>query len=173
MQSNPVFPIKYIRSLDYLDGTLESSQEHCHMKRSTLISTQEGKTAQCTPNQFEMKPISPSLAPWRSRVPQHTVQAAWLPLGNYRDSLRHQSQGYMNINFSTVTRGKLHAPHKVSRWELIICLWCRGKPTFHKHLKWSFPSAIAMWEGPWVFCLKWNGLRGALTQKKARFPWSG
>ena len=28
----------------------------------------------------------------------------------------------MNINFSTATQGKLHAPHIVSRWELIPCL---------------------------------------------------
>ena len=48
----------------------------------------------------------------------------------------------------------------------------RFEPTFHQHLKWSFPSAIVMWEGPCVSCLKWNGLRETLTQKKARFPWS-
>ena len=43
------------------------------------------------------------------------------------------------------------------------------EPTFHQHLKWSFPSAIGMWEGPCVFCLKWNGPRETLTQKKAGF----
>ena len=48
-----------------------------------------------------------------------------------------------------------------------------GEPTFHKHLKRSFPSAVWMWEGPCVFCLRWNGPRKALTQKKARFPYSG
>ena len=46
----------------------------------------------------------------------------------------------------------------------------RGEPTFHQHLKWSFPSAIAMGEGPCVFCLKWNGSQEAQTQMKARFP---
>ena len=50
---------------------------------------------------------------------------AWLPLGNYRNSLRHQSKVYMNINFCTATRGKLHAPHIVPRWELIPCLWLK------------------------------------------------
>ena len=79
---------------------------------------------------------------------------------------------YMNIRFSTATRGKLHAPRIISKWELILFDW-RGEPTFHKNLKWSFPSAIGMWEGPCVFCLKWNGLREALTQKKAGFPCSG
>ena len=29
-----------------------------------------------------------------------------------------------------------------------------------------------MWEGLCVFCLKWNGPRDALTQKKAGFPGS-
>ena len=37
----------------------------------------------------------------------------------------------------------------------------------------SFPSAVGMGEGPSVFCLKWNGPREALTQKKARFTCSG
>ena len=31
----------------------------------------------------------------------------------------------MNINISTATRGKLHAPHIVPRWELIPCLWLK------------------------------------------------
>ena len=49
----------------------------------------------------------------------------------------------------------------------------RFEPTFHQHFKWSFPSAIDMWEGPCVFCLKGNGPRETLTQKKAGFPCSG
>ena len=39
-------------------------------------ATQQCKIALCNPNQSEMKPISPSLAPWLSRVPQNTVQVA-------------------------------------------------------------------------------------------------
>ena len=39
-------------------------------------ANQECKIDRCTPNQLEMKPISPSLAPWLSRVPQNTVQVA-------------------------------------------------------------------------------------------------
>ena len=31
----------------------------------------------------------------------------------------------MNINISTETRGKLHAPHIIPRWELIPCLWLK------------------------------------------------
>ena len=30
----------------------------------------------CTPNQLEMKPISPSIAPLISRVPQNTVKVS-------------------------------------------------------------------------------------------------
>ena len=48
----------------------------------------------------------------------------------------------------------------------------RFEPTFHQHLKWSFPSAISMWDGHCISCLKWNGLRDTLTQKKAGFPCS-
>ena len=49
----------------------------------------------------------------------------------------------------------------------------RGEPTFHKHLKRSFPSAVLIWEGPCVFFLKWNEPQEALSQKKTRFPCSG
>ena len=55
---------------------------------------------------------------------------AWLPLRNYRDSLRHPSQVYMNITFSTASRGKLHAPHMVSIWQLIPCLWLKWWATY-------------------------------------------
>ena len=33
MQSNPVFPIKHVRSLDFLDGTPDSPQEQGHKTR--------------------------------------------------------------------------------------------------------------------------------------------
>ena len=48
----------------------------------------------------------------------------------------------------------------------------RFEPTCHQQLKWSFPSAIGMWEGPCVSRLKCNGPRETLTQKKAVFPFS-
>ena len=51
-----MFPIKHIRSLDLLDGTPESPQEHCHKSRRTLMSLQEVEIARCPPNQMEMKP---------------------------------------------------------------------------------------------------------------------
>ena len=46
----------------------------------------------------------------------------------------------------------------------------RGRPTFHKYLRRSLPSAIGMREGLWAFCLKWNRPQDALTQWKAGFP---
>ena len=65
------------------------------------------------------------------------------------------------------------APHINLGWEWLPVFDLRGKLTFHKHLKRSLPSEISMWEGLCVFCLKWNGPRDALTQKKAEFPCSG
>ena len=47
------------------------------------------------------------------------------------------------------------------------------RPILNKHFKRSLPSAISMWEGPWVFCLKWSGYRDSLTRNKVGFPWSG
>ena len=46
------------------------------------------------------------------------------------------------------------------------------RPTLNKQLKRSLPSPIRMWEGPWVFCLKWNGYRDSLIRNKVGFPWS-
>ena len=48
-----------------------------------------------------------------------------------------------------------------------------GRPICHKHLKRSLPSAIGMWEGTWVCCLKWSGYRDSQTRNKVRFPRSG
>ena len=76
----------------------------------------------------------------------------------------------MNINISTATRGMLRAPHTVPKWELIPCLWLKIWANFHQHHKWSFSSALGMWEGPCVACLKWNGPRETLTQKNSGFP---
>ena len=50
---------------------------------------QEYEIARVSPNQLEIKPNSPALAPQQFPVTNHTREAAWLPLVNYRDSLRH------------------------------------------------------------------------------------
>ena len=101
-----------------LDGTTESPPEVPHKSRRTLMSLQECQIARCSPNQLEMMTNSPTLVSEQCPIPYHTGQLAWLPLGNSRDSLRHPSQVYRNTNFSTGTRGKLHAP-LVSRREMI------------------------------------------------------
>ena len=64
------------------------------------------------------------------------------------------------------------APHIISGWEWFPVFDWRGKPTFHKHLKKRLPSEIGIWERLCDFCLKYNGTRDALTQKKAGFPCS-
>ena len=118
MQSNALFQIRQVNSLDLLDGITESPPEAPHKSRRTLISPQECEIAWCSPSQHEMTSNSLALASEQCHIPHHTGQLAWLPLGNCRDSLRHTSQVYRNTNFSTGTRGKLHAPHIFWRREL-------------------------------------------------------
>ena len=95
-------------------------------KRRTLMSPQECKIVWCNPNQLKMKHISPSLNPWASRIPHHIQKVAWHTLQQSRDSLRHPSQVYRNINFSQATGWKIQAPHIIWRWELIPCLWLKS-----------------------------------------------
>ena len=125
-----MFPIKQVKILDLLDGNTESSREIPHNSRRTLMSPEECEIARCSPNQLEMTTNSPVLASEQCRVPHRTGQLAWLPLGNSRDSMRHPSQVYRNTNFSTGTRGKLHAPHIVLRRDLISRILLKRKATF-------------------------------------------
>ena len=126
VQSNALFPIKQVRILDLLDGITESPPEIPHKSRRTLMSPQECEIVGYSPNHLERTINSPALASEQCPIPHRTEQLAWLPLGNTRDSLRHPSQVYRNTNFSTGTRGKLHAPHIMSRRELIPrILWNR------------------------------------------------
>ena len=76
VQSNSMFPIKHVRTLDLLDGTPESPKAHGHTSRSTHMSPQECEISLCTPNQLEMKPDCPVLALELSPVPHLTRQ--WL-----------------------------------------------------------------------------------------------
>ena len=98
-----------------LDGTKESPPEVPNKSRRTLMSPQECQIARCSPNQIEMMTNPPALASEQCPIPDHTGRLAWLPLSNSRDSLRHPSQVYRNINFSLGTRRKLHTLHIVSR----------------------------------------------------------
>ena len=119
VQSNALFPIKQVSTLNLLDGTTEGPPEVPHKSRRTLMSPQECEITRCSPNQLEMTTISWAWASEQCPVPHLTGQLAWLPLGNSRDSQRHPSQVYRNTTFNTGTRGKLHAPHIILRRELI------------------------------------------------------
>ena len=98
---------------------IKSPPEIPYKSRRTLMSPQECDIARGSTNQLKNKHYSPPLCPEQFPVPHHTRQVASLPLGKYRHSLRHTSQVYRNTNFRTGTREKLHAPHIVSRRELI------------------------------------------------------
>ena len=119
VQSNALFPIEQVRSLDVVDGTTESPPEIPHKCRRTLMSLQECEIFWCSPNQLEMMTNSPAFASEQCPIPHHTGQLSWLPLGKCRDSLTHPLQVYRNTNLSTGTCGKLHVPRIISRRELI------------------------------------------------------
>ena len=55
-----MFHIKHERSLDFLDGTPESPQEHLHKSRRTPRSLLQPQRALCTPNLREMRADSHS-----------------------------------------------------------------------------------------------------------------
>ena len=101
------------------------------------MSLQECEIAQCSPNQLKMMRDSPALASDQSPIPHHTGQVAWIPLGNSIVSLRHLSHIYMNINFSTATWGKLHAPHIVSN-ESWLSLWLKRWANFRQATQMKF-----------------------------------
>ena len=113
-----------------LVGTTESPREDPHKSRRTLMSTQECEITRYSLNQLEMTTDSRSLPSAQCPIPHHTGQLAWLLLGNSRDSLRQPSKVCRNTNFSTGTRGKLHAPHIISRRELIPRILLKRWTTF-------------------------------------------
>ena len=75
MQRNPVFPIKQVRSLDLLVGSVESPPEIPHKSR-TVMSQQECEISRSSPNKLYIKPNSPALAPGQFPVTHHTRQVA-------------------------------------------------------------------------------------------------
>ena len=76
MQSNSLFPIKQVRSLDLLDGTTESPLDIPQKSRGTLMSLQEYEIPRGSPNQLKIKPYIPALAPEQLPVPHDTRQVA-------------------------------------------------------------------------------------------------
>ena len=76
VQSNSLFPIKQVRSLDLLDGTSESPREIPQKSRRTLMSLQEYELPRGSPNQLKLKPYFPAFAPEQFPVPHQTRQVA-------------------------------------------------------------------------------------------------
>ena len=76
MQSNSLFPIKQVRSLDLLDGNTEIPREIPHKSRRRLMSLQESEILRGSPNQLKIKPYFPALAPEQFPVPHQTRQVA-------------------------------------------------------------------------------------------------
>ena len=101
-----------------LDIGTESPPEIPHKSRRTLMSPQECEI-------YRVPEINSRLSPIALHWLQNNsvfliIHDKWLDLLQAkRNSLRHTSSVYRNSNFSTGTRGKLHAPHIVSRRELI------------------------------------------------------
>ena len=76
MQSLSMIPIKQVWSLDLLDGTPESPEEHCHKARGTLRSPLKHEIASCTPNQLQ---TAPDKLHWCQRHPVFPIpHSKWL-----------------------------------------------------------------------------------------------
>ena len=142
MQSNCFFPIKHIRSLDLLDWTLESPQQDCHKTRRTLMSPQERKIDWCTPNHLRWSTFP---LHWiNSRLSFHIISNKCLdilynnpeiPWDNHLKSIGTS----ISVKQQDVKPG--HAILSGVKSWFPVFEWS-GKPSFHKHLKRSFPLGI-------------------------------
>ena len=105
----------------------------------------------------------------------HSIQYKWLDLLEESTEIPWDTRLksiWILISVQQLKESSMHPISSKDESRYPVFDW-RFEPTFHQHLKCNFPSAIGMWEGPCVFCLKWNGPWEALTQKKARFPCRG
>ena len=164
---------KHVSSLDFLDRTPESPQEHCHKTRWTLMSTQECKIARVAKINTRWSPFPPHLL--HSYPVFHSKQYKLLDLLEESTEIPWDTRLksiWILISVQQLDECSIHHISSQDESWFPFFDW-RFEPTFHQHLKWSFPSAIGMWEGPCVFCLKWHGPQEILTQKKARLPCSG
>ena len=76
MESNSLFPIKQVISLDLLNGTTENPREIPQKSRRTLMSLQEYEIPRDSPDELEIKPYFPALVPEQFSVPHQTRQVA-------------------------------------------------------------------------------------------------
>ena len=79
----------------------------------------------------------------------------------------------MNINFSTATRGKLHAPHIFSRWELIPCLWLKRWATYPQAPQEESSLSNRYVRGSLCFLSQVEWTPRCPDSKEGRFPCSG
>ena len=78
----------------------------------------------------------------------------------------------MNINISTATRGKLHAPHIVPIWELIPCLWLKIGANFPPAPQVEFSLSNRYVRGTLCFVSQVEWTARDPDSKKAGFPYS-
>ena len=137
------------------------------------MSPQERKIHWFTPNQLKMKHISPSLNP--SHLSFHIIYNKFLDILYNNPEIPWDTHLNSIGTSISVKQQDEKIGHPISSGDeswFPVFEW-RGKPSFHKHLKRSFPLGICMWEGPWVLCFKQNGPRDALIRKKSKFPCRG
>ena len=173
MQSNCVFPINQIRSLDLLDWTLESPdntvtrrEEHwCHLRNAKLIGVPQINSRWST---FPLHWIHRHLS-------FHIIYNKCLDILNNNPEIPWEKH-LKSVGTSISVKQQDEKPgHPISSGDeswFPVFEW-RGKPSFHKHLKRRFPLGIYMWEGPCVLCFKRNGPWDALIRKKSKFPCRG
>ena len=132
----------------------------------------EMQIARCSRNHNEMKPISPSFA--LSYPVFHSIQYKLLDILEESTEIPWDTRLksiWILISVQQLEESSMHPiSSQVESWFPVFD-W-RFEPTFHHQLKCSFPSAIGMWGGSCVFCLKCNGPRETVTQKNPRFPCS-
>ena len=79
----------------------------------------------------------------------------------------------MNIYFSTAVRRKFYAPHIISRWEMIPCLWLKRWARFPQAPQVEVSLRNREVRGTQCFLSQVECTAIGLSQKKARIPCSG
>ena len=143
------------------------------MERRTLMSPQECKIDWCTPNQLKMKHIS---LHWIHRhLAFHIIYNKWLDILYNNPEIPWDTHLKCIGTSISVKQQDERSRYPISSGDeswFPLFEW-RGKPSFQKHLRRSFPLRICMCEAPCVLCFKRNGARDALIRKKSKFPCRG
>ena len=147
-------------------NTVTTREEHwCHLRNSKLIGVPQINSRWST---FPLHWIHSHLA-------FHIIYNKWLDI-LYNNPEIPWDTHLTSIGTSISVKQQDERPghHILSGDESWFPVFNRrGQPSFHKHLKRSFPIGICMWEGPCVLFFKRNGPRDALLRKKYKFPCRG